>query len=176
MYDPIVHVPMIIKSSSHMCKNLEIHELVSLIDIGPTILEAAGIESPSYFEGQSLLPYLRDEEIRNRPYVICEDNYLIMLRSKTHKLVYYIGQEEYEFYDLIADPYEFNNLWQSEENVGIRNVYLNMLLDFLATSNYFTSGYKQSRQKQYQIRWHGEGDMTLQGPTGFVSKQPPFKI
>ena len=40
-----------------------------------------------------------------------EDNYQIMIRSKTHKLVYYIGQEQGELYDLVADPHELDNLW-----------------------------------------------------------------
>lgn len=170
MYDPIVHVPMIIKSSSQKGENREIHDLASLIDIGPTILDAAGIQPPAYLEGQSLMPYLIDEKTKNRQFVVCEDNYLVMLRSKTHKLVYYIGQDEHEFYDLESDPNEFNNLWQNEEKLWLRNKYLNMLLDFLATSNYFTSGYKRTRQKKYQVRWHGDGDTSLQGSSGFVSK------
>jgi len=169
MYDTIVHVTMILKSTSQKGQNLEVHELVSLMDIGPTILEAAGIEIPSYIEGQSLLPYLRDEETQPRPYVICEDNYQVMLRTRTHKLVYYIGQDDCEFYDLQADPHEFHNLWRSEAHTKVRGEYLHMLLDFLATSNYFTSGYKRARQKQYRVRWHGEGDTTLHGGTGFVS-------
>ncbi len=41
----------------------------------------------------------------------CEDNFQIMMRSTTHKLVYYIGQAEGELYDLQADPGEQVNLW-----------------------------------------------------------------
>jgi arylsulfatase len=170
MYDPIVHVPMIIKSSSQTSETQDIHELVSLMDIGPTILEAAGIDIPTYLEGQSLLPYLYDDDIDHRDYVICEDNYLVMLRSKTHKLVYYIGQDEYEFYDLQADPNEFTNLWQDEASSELRNLYLRKLLDFLAKSNYFTNGYKRTRQKQYQLRWHDDEYTELQGPTGIMPK------
>ena len=170
MYDPIVHVPMMIKWSNQTTKTQEIHELVSLMDIGPTILDAAGIEIPTYLEGQSLLPYLNDGEIEHRDYVICEDNYLVMLRSQTHKLVYYIGQDEYEFYDLEADPNEFNNLWQDEASSDLRHAYLRKLLDFLATSNYFTNGYKRTRERQYPIRWHGDGSASLHGPNGMGAK------
>ncbi len=168
MYDPIVHVPMIIKSSSQTSGKQDIHELVSLMDIGPTILEAAGIEKPSYLEGQSLLPYLQSGDIKDREFVICEDNYLIMLRTKTHKLVYYIGQDESEFYDLEADPNEFNNLWADDSYQESREAHVRMLLDFLASSNYFTHGYKRSRDKSYQTRWHGDGDTTLHGPSAFI--------
>ena len=169
MYDPIVHVPMMAKLSTVDQPRKVVHELVSLMDIGPTILEAADIDIPAYLEGQSLLPYLTgnaEEDIEHREYVVCEDNYIVMLRSQTHKIVYYIGQEAGEFYDLDADPYEFNNLWDDELAKDIKNEYLAKLLDFLASSNYFTHGYKRTRQQQYPIRWHNDGEARLHAQHG----------
>ena len=45
------------------------------MDLGPTILEAAGIDIPTYMEGRSLRPYLRGEAIKPREFVFCEDNF-----------------------------------------------------------------------------------------------------
>ena len=118
MYDPIVHVPLIIRHPGSVGAPSEVNELVSLMDLGPTILEAAGVDAPTYLEGRSLLPYLDDEPIEPREYVFCEDNYQIMMRSDTHKLVYYTGQEAGELYDLVADPHELDNLWDERSTRG----------------------------------------------------------
>ena len=56
------------------------------------------------------MPYLKGEAIAPREFVFCEDNYQIMMRSPTHKMVYHTGQEAGELYDLEADPHEMVNL------------------------------------------------------------------
>ena len=97
MYDPITHIPLIIRYPDAARQGTQVEDLVSLIDLGPTILEAAGITVPTHLEGRSLLPYCDHTEARQvtpREYVYCEDNYQIMMRSRTHKMVYYIGQEK----------------------------------------------------------------------------------
>jgi arylsulfatase A-like enzyme len=164
MYDPIVHVPMIIRHPGSIEQPSEVHDLVSLMDIGPTILEAAGIDTPTYMEGRSLWPYLRGEAIKPREFVFCEDNYQIMMRNQTHKLVYYIGQaEEGELYDLQTDPHELYNLWHESEHQAVKNDLHLKLLDWLATSNYCNAGYKQNRARHYRLRWPGQGDYGLHG-------------
>ena len=82
MYDPIVHIPLIIRHPGSVAAPSEVNDLVSLMDLGPTILEAAGVDMPTYLEGRSLLPYLDDEPIEPREFVFCEDNYQIMMRSE----------------------------------------------------------------------------------------------
>ena len=164
MYDPIVHVPMIIRHPGSIEQPSEVHDLVSLMDIGPTILEAVGIDIPTYMEGRSLLPYLRGEAIKPREFVFCEDNYQIMMRNQTHKLVYYIGQpEEGELYDLQTDPHELYNLWHKSEHQALKNDLHLKLLDWLAASNYYNAGYKQNRTRHYGLRWPGNGDYGLHG-------------
>ena len=118
MYDPIVHIPLVIRHPGSVDSPTAVLDLVSLIDLGPTILQAAGLDVPAYHEGRSLLPYLNGEEIEPRTYVFCEDNYQIMMRSADHKLVYYIGQEAGELYDLQADRHELDNLWNDHAACG----------------------------------------------------------
>ena len=163
MYDPIVHVPLIIRHPGSKEKPVEVTDLVSLMDLGPTILEAAGVEIPTYLEGRSLLPYLHGEPVAPRAFVFCEDNYQVMMRSPTHKLVYYIGQEAGELYDLAADPHELENLWDRPAHAALKNELRTRLLEWLAASVYYNAGYRQNRAKHYRLRWPGDGDGYLHG-------------
>lgn len=175
MYDPIVHVPLIIRHPGSVRQPQDVYDLVSLVDIGPTVLQAAGIAPPTYMEGRSLLPYLQpdaagsaglaDRGPKPRRYVFAEDNYQIMMRSKEHKLVYYIGQEEGELYDLQTDPHELHNLWEREEAAAIKQGLLVELLAWMATSNYYNSGYKRTRTREYEMRWPGPDNAYLHGAT-----------
>ena len=150
-------------------------DLVSLIDLGPTVLAAAGLETPTYLEGRSLLPYLEGDsgQLAPRRYVYSEDNYLVMMRSQTHKLVYYIGQEEGELYDLVADPEELWNLWESEEHRSTKQELLSDLLAWMAGSVYYNAGYRRDRSPDYRMRWPGGGDHYLHGGHGEALPRPP---
>jgi arylsulfatase A-like enzyme len=144
-----------------------VHDLVSLIDLGPTILTAAGIEVPTYLEGRTLLPYLAEptmgQPVTPRTRVVCEDNYQIMLRTATHKLIYYTGQEEGDLYDLQNDPDELWNQWHVPEYAPIKEQLLHELLAWFTTSVYYNSGYKRERAKQYRLRWPDADDAYLHG-------------
>jgi arylsulfatase A-like enzyme len=164
MYEPVVHVPLILCDSRHPERaGKEVRDLVSLMDLGPTLLEAAGLEVPSYLEGRSLRPYLEgpDKGFRPREWVFAEDNYLVMMRGNRHKLVYYLGQEEGELYDLQTDPAELENLWDTEPE--LRDKLLLRLLGWLATSTYYNAGYRRERQPQYRMRWPSAQDPYLHG-------------
>ena len=174
MYDPIVHVPMIIRHGGSVKAPSEVNDLVSLMDIGPTILQAAGIDVPTYLEGRSLMSYLNGEDIAPRKYVFCEDNYEIMMRSETHKMVYYIGQEAGELYDLKADPHELWNKWNDGDFVEVKQKMQMDLLEWLATSNYYNAGYKRNRARQYAMRWPTKDDAKLHGRMTTHSKQVDY--
>ena len=172
MYDQIVHVPLIIcdrrAARGGSGAGASVGDLVSLMDLGPTVLEAAGIEPPTYLEGRSLLPYAEGDsnQMSPRQYVYCEDNYLVMMRSQTHKLVYYIGQQEGELYDLATDPEELWNLWESGKHRSIKQELLSDLLAWMAGSTYYNAGYRRDRSRNYRMRWPGDGDFYLHGGHG----------
>jgi arylsulfatase A-like enzyme len=163
MYDPIVHIPLIIRHPDSVGRPSSVTDLVSLMDLGPTILAAAGLDIPDYLEGRSLLPYVQGDTIEPRAFVFCEDNYQIMMRSPQHKLVYYIGQEAGELYDLAADPNELHNLWHVTESREVRDSLLQRLLAWLTSSVYYNAGYRQNRARHYKLRWPSDGDAFLQG-------------
>ena len=68
-------------------------DLVSTIDLAPTLLDAAGIAKPEPMYGESLLPLLLGNAHSSRTHVFSErhhkrwDEYYMTLRSSTHKLI-----------------------------------------------------------------------------------------
>jgi arylsulfatase A-like enzyme len=50
-------------------------QLVSSVDIAPTILALAGLETPSSFQGRSFLPLLADPTKKIRDYIYAEDHW-----------------------------------------------------------------------------------------------------
>ncbi|BDD07896.1 heparan N-sulfatase [Fulvitalea axinellae] len=72
LYEFGAHVPLAIYWKGKIEKGRRISEIVSLIDIAPTILEATGQKIPERMTGQSLLPALESEKnlktLRNRAY------------------------------------------------------------------------------------------------------------
>ena len=58
LYDMGVRVPMAIRWPAGIRCGRQVKDFVSLIDLGPTFLEAAGVEVPQQMVGRSLLPVL----------------------------------------------------------------------------------------------------------------------
>lgn len=104
-------------------------ELVSLVDLPPTLLDACGIEVPDAMQGRSLMPLLRGQsrDWQNEAFVqISESHNGRVLRTQRWK--YSVGApnapgmwdtsepvtppvyDEQFLYDLHADPYELDNL------------------------------------------------------------------
>lgn len=100
-------------------------ELVSLIDLPPTLLDAAGLNVSDVMQGRSILPLLRGETVDWPEEVfvqISESCVGRAIRSKRWKYSVVapdkdgrkdMDSDHYEdefLYDLKADPYELNNL------------------------------------------------------------------
>lgn len=134
MYDGSVRIPLII-CDTRAPEDVVVEDPVSHIDLGPTILKRAGIPVPAYLEGS-------DINNRESEYVFCEDNNLMMIRNRTHKLVMYIGQEEGELYHIEHDPGELENLHGDPDYREIRLSMEKQLLLWFAESCYRTMGYK----------------------------------
>ena len=102
-----------------------INELVSLIDLPPTLLDAAGINPPECMQGRSIMPLVRRQRVDwpNDVYVqISEAQIGRAIRTKRWKYIVSapIGPDGYSrdaaeyteeaLYDLASDPYELVNL------------------------------------------------------------------
>jgi arylsulfatase len=129
-YEGLVRVPLIFRWPDRIKANLQSEGLVELLDMSATILDAAGVGIPDYFQGQSLLPVMTGQQSPDhiRDSVRCEyfdslDSFFTggygafgtMYRRGQYKLSIYHGKKLGELYDLAADPWEFENLWDDPE-------------------------------------------------------------
>ena len=75
LYDGGIKTPWIIRWPRRLQPGGVCKQLVSSIDIGPTLLGLAGIDVPSCFEGCSLVPLLTDQDRKIHDYVFAEDHW-----------------------------------------------------------------------------------------------------
>ncbi len=120
LYDELIHVPLILVNSG--LKSRRITEVVSQIDLAPTILDLVGIESPSGWVGKSLF-----DKKNRKGYAISEEGQRlrgqavrmgfnlnikykkIAIRTKDKKYIYNQNGQD-ELYDLRDDPKEQKNI------------------------------------------------------------------
>jgi arylsulfatase A-like enzyme len=68
-YEPSTHLPFLIRGP-HIRPGTESNELVGNIDIAPTVLELAEAEADKSIDGRSMVPFMRDPNLRTlRPYL-----------------------------------------------------------------------------------------------------------
>jgi arylsulfatase A-like enzyme len=114
----------------------QISRLVSLVDLPPTLIDAAGLRVPEQMVGRSILPILggiRDAEWPGEVFVqISESQVGRAVRTSRWKYAVTApdkvggqdsGSDKYvesDLYDLLADPYELNNIIKSEAHTQVK--------------------------------------------------------
>lgn len=122
LHEELVRIPMIVSTPASLGMSGTIRSPVSLLDVMPTILEAASVPVPERAEGRSLLQTAREERANGpafeRPLfaeVWDQDpgrsaRVWKMLRRGQDKLLVRIGGQEAALFDLAADPGERDDL------------------------------------------------------------------
>src|SRR3546814_621218 len=72
MYEESMKVPLLVWAPGINFQQHGLKQMVQNIDIGPTILEMAGIKTPAQMQGQSFLPLLRGQDVAWRDKVFYE--------------------------------------------------------------------------------------------------------
>jgi N-sulfoglucosamine sulfohydrolase len=112
LYDPGMHVPLLARWPGVIEPGRTSDHLISLIDLPPTWLDAAGITVPEIMEGRSFLPLLQGKEYQPRQAVFAERNYhthldlIRAVRTPRYKLIQnYLPQIPYRpLSDLARSP------------------------------------------------------------------------
>ncbi len=103
-------------------------ELIQNIDYAPTFLEIAGLDVPSEIQGRSLAPLFKGKESNWREslyYSYYEFGEHAVpphfgVRTATHKLIHFPKTNEWNLFDLVADPHEMRSVHDDSEYVKIR--------------------------------------------------------
>ena len=131
MHEESVRVPMFVHWAGLPRKGVRCPELVSSLDLYPTLLELAGVDKPGYLMGKSLLPLFSDPTQEFTDYVASECVGVGGKKGEGHRMVRtklwkYIlsdtnsGAEalrapEEALFDEVTDPYEMTNLAAATE-------------------------------------------------------------
>lgn len=122
MYEPSIRIPLIIRYPRRFKAGTRRGEMVLNVDVAPTIYDLAGVKIPTTVQGHSLVPLAEGKPARRwRKDWLYEyyeypgfENVRPMrgVRTERYKYIhYFVDPQEYELYDLQADPDEMQNLY-----------------------------------------------------------------
>lgn len=122
MYEPSIRVPFMVRYPERIRGGRTSEEMVLNLDLAPTLLDLAGIPIPAEMQGKSVMPLAEGKKN-----VAWREDWLYEyyeypgfenvrpcrgVRTKRYKFIhFFLDPEEFELYDLKADPDEKNNLY-----------------------------------------------------------------
>jgi arylsulfatase A-like enzyme len=121
MYEESLRMPFLVRWPGNIKAGTRSDAIGLNVDFAPTFLQAAGLPVPADMQGRSLLPVLRGRtpaDWRSSMYYRyyhdpghhnTRAHYGV--RTRTHKLIYFWKKDQWELFDLAADPYELHNLY-----------------------------------------------------------------
>jgi arylsulfatase A-like enzyme len=120
LYDETIHVPLLLKLPKNQMADKQVKNRARLLDVAPTILEAAGIPIPSQMQGQSLLRISQASSQADQPAYARSDFsrqafQCAPIESWRAGKYLYIRAPRPELYDLSADPNASHNLAQTSK-------------------------------------------------------------
>jgi len=127
LYDELLHVPLILYASAPSLGHRCVSEMVSLIDLSPTIIELLGLPQVPEWQGESLVPLMSGAGHRSTDGVFAEyevrgDNGLkgVVVAYRTHewKFIYDSLFGKHELYALPKDPREHDNVLSSYPHIA----------------------------------------------------------
>ncbi len=146
LFESAVRVPMIVGGTAvpPSRRGTVDHRPAELVDVLPTVLKAAGIETDHSKPGRDLLgPPVKDAgfcEFHNQPKMAA-----YMWRKRQYKLILCMDKSRIkdgfapadavagELYDLSEDPQEWNNLFDDEKYAALRRAMCGELIRHLRT-------------------------------------------
>lgn len=130
LFEETIHVPLIFYVPGIDPKLNRINELVSLVDIFPTLLSLTGIlanfKIPYDIEGMDLSPtFITKNHFVPREFIFSElhkgaDKSARCIRTKKYKAIMkkFGNEEERMLFDLDTDPFERKNIYEEEKELG----------------------------------------------------------
>jgi len=133
-YEESIRNPLLVRYPGPIGAGVRINELVSSIDIAPSVLELARARIGEQIQGRSFLPLVTRGLARksrrtsllienysdDRPFPWGLDPDYRAIRPDSHKLIHWVQHPEFdELYELTTDPHEERNVIQQPTNHGL---------------------------------------------------------
>jgi arylsulfatase A-like enzyme len=126
MYEESMRMPFVIRYPKMIQPKTIVKDVVSNIDLAPTILELANVKIPKEVQGKSFVQQLKGEKDKNWRQSMYYHYYEYPfwhhvqphygIRTERYKLIhFYYDVDVWELYDLKKDPSELNNLINSKK-------------------------------------------------------------
>lgn len=139
MYDVSMNAPLLMRWPGKIKAGTTSSVLTQSIDYAPTMLGAAGINTPDFMQGINLTPlitgskkYIDRKNLYYHFYEYGADHTVLPhlgVRGERYKLIYFYTVNEWELYDLKKDPAEQNNLMKSGKH---QKLFLKMKEELIA--------------------------------------------
>ena len=143
MYEESLAMPLLIRYPREIEAGVACEDIVLNVDFAPTFLDLCGLPIPEDMKGASFRPLLQGERpsgwqqsMYYRYWMHRDRDHNVPahygVRTKRHKLIYYYNDPldqpgargpadppEWELYDLEADPFEIDNVYDRPENASL---------------------------------------------------------
>lgn len=112
LYEELLRVPLLVYGPRVQARHVD--QQVSILDLGPTILDIFGADTPATFMGQSLVPLLAGRDVRlDRP-ILAEGRLRRALYLGDLKVIDDPRRKVVEVFDLAQDPRELRNIFDTD--------------------------------------------------------------
>jgi len=148
MYDEVTRVPAMVWSPGRFGPDT-VEDLISLFDLGPTVLELADAPVDDSMEAESLVPALEgSDDWTGRDIVFAEHartgileatEFMTMVRTDDWKLVHFVDHDDGQLFDLNEDPEETDDRWNDPAVQDVRRDLLDSLLEWRIRSGVRTA-------------------------------------
>ncbi len=140
LWEESTRVPLLFKVPGVTQSGSRSNQPVSLLDIYPTLADAAGFQPPEHLDGESLIPLMNNPGMKSDPVTTSFRFHLKVdgktlvghaVRSQRYRYIYYPGLGLEELYDHKTDPNEFENVAYREGNQDIIEQHRQKLLELM---------------------------------------------
>ncbi|TWT79231.1 Arylsulfatase [Planctomycetes bacterium CA13] len=182
-YEESIRVPMMMQCPELYKGGTVLDSVIGNIDIGPTILHAAGLKAPDYMDGMSFLDLPNNPNMKWRDYFLYvyywEKNFpqsptQFALRGDRFKYITYYGLWDVdELYDLTTDPGETINLINNPDYKSVAKEMENRLYEMLGESGGMDIPMNQPAGGINNKRWEEQGgQQSADFPASMVVEKP----
>lgn len=121
MYEESLRMPFVARWPARIPPGTRVPEMIQNIDYAPTFLEAAGVPVPEKIQGESLMPLMGGRAPSDWRHSIYYHYYEFPavhmvakhygVRTERYKLIHFYETDEWECFDLEADPNELHSVY-----------------------------------------------------------------